>query len=132
MTDEVQKLSQHRLQRASRSFEEGKSLHANGFLEGAVNRFYYAAFYAAKALLVIKGLDSSKHSGIISLFHEHFVRTNIFNKETAKALSRSFEERQDTDYEDFISISRQEIEELGQQVEAFITECKRVLPQELP
>ena len=131
MNDEVQKLSQHRLNRAQRALEEGQSLLANGFLEGAVNRFYYAAFYGVKALLATKGLDSSKHSGIISLFHEHFVKTNIFNKEKAKALSESFEERQDTDYEDFVSVTRQEVQDLGKQVEGFVNECKRVLQQML-
>lgn len=129
MKDEVQKLSQHRLKRAERALKEGQSLFKNGFLEGTVNRLYYAAFYAAKALLVTKGLDSSKHSGIISLFHEHFVKTNIFDKEKARALSESFEERQDTDYEDFVSISRSEVQELENQVANFIVECKKVMQQ---
>ena len=127
MNEEVWKLSQHRLQRAERALEEGRSLLAKGFFEGAVNRFYYAAFYAAKALLATKDLDSSKHSGMISLFHEHFVKTNLFDKEKAKALSRSFEERQDTDYEDFVSITEQEVEDLQRQVEAFLKECQKVL-----
>ena len=127
MNDEVKKLSQHRLDRAKRSFAEAQSLLANGFLEGAVNRFYYAAFYSAKALLATKDLDSSKHSGIISLFNEHFVKTKLIDKEKAKALSHSFEERQDTDYEDFISITKQEVESLQREVQDFLQECLRVL-----
>lgn len=31
---------------------------------GAINRLYYAGFYAAKALLAVRNLDTSKHSGI--------------------------------------------------------------------
>ena len=96
---------------------------------GAVNRFYYAAFYAARALLATKELDSSRHSGVIALFHKHFVRTHLFDVEKAKSLSRSFEFRQDSDYEDFVSVTRHGTELLKAQVELFIDECEKVLKQ---
>ena len=127
MNANIPSLSQQRSERAQRALEEGHSLFTNGYLEGAVNRFYYAAFYATKALLATKDLDSSKHSGMISLFHEHFVRTNLFDKEKAKALSRSFEERQDADYGDFVSITKQEVKDLEKQVAEFLDECQKVL-----
>ena len=37
----------------------------------AVNRAYYAIFYAASAMLLTKGLERRKHSGVISAFREH-------------------------------------------------------------
>ena len=127
MKEEVKKLSQHRFKRARRAFREGSVLVEKGFFEGAMNRLYYAAFYAARALLATRELDSSKHSGVISLFHEHFVRTALFDHEKAKILSRSFEERQDTDYEDFVSLTRKEIGALRGEVKVFIDECERIL-----
>jgi uncharacterized protein len=63
----------------------------------ALNRLYYAAFYAARALLATQNLDSSRHSGVISLFQEHFVRTGVVLQDTARALPRLFEKRQTTD-----------------------------------
>ena len=44
-----------------------------GFIElgdynTAVNRAYYAAFHAIKALEIMDGFDSKKHSGAISFF----------------------------------------------------------------
>jgi uncharacterized protein (UPF0332 family) len=45
---------------------------ADGFCESAVNRAYYAIFYAANALLATKGISRSKHSGVIAAFREHF------------------------------------------------------------
>ncbi len=62
-------LSQWRLEKAEKTFIEGDQLLKLGFYNGAINRFYYAAFHAARALLATKNLDSAKHSGVISLFN---------------------------------------------------------------
>ena len=117
------------MERSRNAFQEGAALLEKGFLVGAVNRFYYAAFYAARALLATKELDSSKHSGIIALFHEHFVRTNLVNPVQAKALSRAFEQRQDSDYEDFVLMKAEEVKQLQTQVVDFLNECEKVLKQ---
>jgi hypothetical protein len=45
---------------------------------GALNRVDYAAFYVARAVLAIRDLDSSRHSGVIALFQEHFVLRACF------------------------------------------------------
>ncbi len=127
MKEGVRKLSKYRLSRARTAWKEGLALCENAFFVGAVNRFYYAAFYAARALLATKELDSSKHSGVIALFHKHFVRTHLFDRDKAKALSRSFELRQDSDYEDFVSVTRHETKSLKAQVEVFIDECEKIL-----
>lgn len=127
MTQELWKIAGHRLNRARSTFQEGVALMEKRFFAGAVNRFYYASFYATRALLVTKELDSSKHSGVIALFHEHFVRTNLVDPEKAKVLSRSFEQRQDSDYEDFVSATAGDAQLLKQQVMEFINECEKVL-----
>lgn len=127
MKEEIKELSKHRLNRAREAFSEGDTLFEKEAFRGALSRFYYAAFYAARALLATKEMDSSKHSGVISLFHEHFVKTKLIDIEKAKALSRSFEKRQDSDYEDFVSVGRNEVSEIRREVEAFIAECDRVL-----
>lgn len=113
--------------RAKESYEDGTTLLAKGRLHSAVNRFYYATFYATRALLATKGLDSSKHSGVISLFHQYFVKTGTFSPEISKTLTTSFERRQDSDYEDFAEVSRPEVEAMKESVRQFIKECKRVL-----
>jgi uncharacterized protein (UPF0332 family) len=45
---------------------------------GAVNRFYYAAFYVARSLLALRELDSSRHNGVISLFLPGFKSQRFF------------------------------------------------------
>jgi uncharacterized protein (UPF0332 family) len=127
MKKEVKALVGHRMGRAKESYEDGVTLLAEGRLHSAVNRFYYAAFYATRALLATKGLDSSKHSGVISLFHQYFVKPGTFSPEISKILTASFERRQDSDYEDFVEVSRPEVEAMQESVRQFIEECKRVL-----
>ncbi|MDK2930753.1 MAG: hypothetical protein PWR07_884 [Bacillota bacterium] len=127
MKPEVRVLAEYRMERAKESFEEGSTLLETGGLTEAVNRFYYAAFYAARALLALKQLDSSKHSGVISLFQRHFVKDRLIDAQVSKVLPSAFEKRQDTDYEDFVTVTRAEVSSLKEDVRRFIEECERVL-----
>lgn len=131
MTGDERKLVSHRLARAEETLRDGRTLLEADSLHGAVNRFYYAAFYAARAVLGSAGLDSSRHSGVIALFNQHFVKTGKISSEPASILLKAFEARQETDYEDFITLTRSEIEALGGEVSAFIDECRRYLAPEL-
>jgi hypothetical protein len=45
----------------------------NDFYAAAINRAYYAIFYAANALLATQKLARSKHSGVLSVFRQHFI-----------------------------------------------------------
>lgn len=97
---EVTALARHRMPRAREAFDEGDLLLSKGSPMGAVNRFYYAAFHAARALLATREIDSSRHSGVITLFQKHFLTTGLVSVGHAKALPRSFEKRQNMDYAD--------------------------------
>ena len=48
-----------------------------GAFRGAINRAYYAMFYALLGLPATRQLGASKHSGAIALFDREFVRTGI-------------------------------------------------------
>lgn len=59
----------------------------------AVSKAYYAMFYAASALLRTKNLDVSKHSGVISQFGLHFVKTGVIDKDHHKRFIKAFNDR---------------------------------------
>ena len=122
-------LAQHRIARARASLAEADLLVEGCRLSGAMNRLYYAAFYAARSLLATRGLDSSRHSGVISLFQQHFVRTGVISSDTARVLPRAFEKRQTSDYDDFSEPSNEEVLSLRSQVQAFLHSCEEVLKQ---
>ena len=55
--------------RAERSLQAAQDLAASGYYDIAASRAYYAAFYAATAVLLGAGLAFSKHSGVIAAVH---------------------------------------------------------------
>jgi len=124
---ELKKLARHRLGRAKEAFAEGEHLLTKSAFMGAVNRFYYAAFYAARSLLALTEVDSSRHSGVITLFQKHFVKSGLIKADTAKALPRAFEKRQKSDYGDFSTVTRKEAQAIRVEVLAFVEECEQVL-----
>ena len=73
MNPETGDLVKYRLSRAEGALEEAEVLYKSDYLNASVNRLYYACFYAVSALLLNEGLSSSKHSGVRSLFNQHWV-----------------------------------------------------------
>lgn len=65
----------------------------------AISRCYYAMFYAVSGLLASIGISRSKHSGIISAFREHFIKTGLIEAEFSDILGVGFDARQESDYE---------------------------------
>jgi uncharacterized protein (UPF0332 family) len=72
-------------------------------------------------------VDCSRHSGVISLFQKYFVKTGLIAADKAKALSRSFEKRQKSDYGDFSTVTAREARGIRDEVKIFIDECAKVL-----
>ncbi|WP_227762446.1 HEPN domain-containing protein [Zhaonella formicivorans] len=117
-------LSKWRLEKAQNTYKEGQHLLEIGLYNGAVNRFYYAAFHGIRALLATKKLDSPKHSGIIALFNKEFVKTGIMSKESSKIISKAFSERSHADYDDFKQFTCEEVLELSTEVNKLLLEIK--------
>ena len=92
-----------------------------------MSRSYYAIFTAARALLATERLDSSKHSGVIALFNQHFVKSGEVRKETSKWLERAKLYREQADYGDFYIISVDEAEAQIQSAREFIEEIETVI-----
>ena len=69
-------LANYRLNDAKEKLESAKILLRENHFKDSLSRSYYSMFSAVRALLALKEADSSKHSGIISLFNQHFIKTN--------------------------------------------------------
>lgn len=125
MTDSAAALARRRILRAAETLAEADILLERARWRGALNRVYYAAFYAARALLATRGLDAAKHSGTIALFQQHFVKAGEVPPDTARALVRAFDKRQATDYADFVDPDPQDVRELRDAVATFVAYCTR-------
>jgi len=113
-------LALYRLQKARETLKDARILAGASRWNPCVNRLYYACFYAVSALLIQEGLSSSKHSGVRSLFSQHFVKTNKVSKETAHIFNDLFERRQEGDYMDFVSFKESQVQPWISEAEAFV------------
>jgi uncharacterized protein (UPF0332 family) len=86
------------LERADTNLQVARELLDKGYYDVSASRSYYAAFYAASALLLNDGIDTSKHSGVIALVHQHFVKSGKLRKELGRNLNWLFELRSVGDY----------------------------------
>lgn len=86
------------LQRADTSLNAAKDMITKGYFDIAASRAYYAAFYAASALLLKENIDTTKHSGVIAIIHRNFVKEGKLDKEQGKNLNWLFELRGVGDY----------------------------------
>ena len=120
-------LSRYRLEDSKDKLDSSKILFDNGKYKDSVSRSYYAMFSAAKALLATKSLDSAKHSGVISLFNQHFVKVGIVKKEMGRLLSEAQGVREKSDYADFVIISKEEAQKQLQSAKEFILEVEMAL-----
>ena len=59
--------ARYRLENAKEKLNSAEVLLREKLFKDSLSRSYYAMFSAARALLATKELDSSKHSGVISL-----------------------------------------------------------------
>ncbi len=89
--EQLRDLVRYRLEQASETLTEARDA---GAFRGAINRAYYAMFYALLGLPATRQLGTSKHSGAIALFDREFVRTGIFSPELSRALHLAFQRRQ--------------------------------------
>lgn len=77
----------------------------NRFYRDAINRSYYAAFYAVRAVLAVESIDFKRHKDVMAYFNKTYVATEIFPKELGKRLGRIQMMREDSDYSDFFTVS---------------------------
>lgn len=99
MDDETRADVQRYVQRAWHDIKAVEVNLQNGFYAVAVFRAYYAMFYAATALLTTKGIERSRHAGVISAFGQYFVKTGLIEVEFAKILTQAFNSRNDASYD---------------------------------
>ncbi len=96
--------------RAEETLREMEALFQRGLYNGAVDRAYYAAFHAAAAALLTKGLEFARHSAVISHFGKEFAKTGRLDPKHHQALIEAFNLRQKADYDYTVKIEREAAE----------------------
>lgn len=74
----------------------------------ASSKAYYSVFHIMQAVLLLRGLTFSKHSGVISGFSKEFIKTGIFPEEFSKKIRSLFKDREISDYSYSLNIEKEE------------------------
>ena len=103
---------------------------AEGFYSSAVNRAYYAIFYAANALLSTRGLSRGKHSRVIAAFRQYFVKPGLIETEYSDIYGRVMDNRHTADYELDLAMDPQVAEDDLADARRVVARVKHYLEQE--
>ena len=93
-------LIEYRLKRALETLQEIEIHLKNGLWNTAINRLYYACYYAATALLLHNDIKASTHSGVRQMLGLHFVKTGKISTDLGKVFTDLFDKRHASDYDD--------------------------------
>jgi uncharacterized protein (UPF0332 family) len=121
LTDEQRRdIVSYRMDNARKMLAEVESHRENGFYNTAVNRMYYACYYAATAKLISMGIEVKSHDGVRLNLGKHVVMAGHLSPELGRFYSRLFSKRSTGDYDDFITHTLATVDELLPQARQFI------------
>lgn len=120
-------LARYRIESAEERLTAAKVLMEKNLFKDAISRAYYSIFQATRAVLATEKLDAHKHSGVISFFNKHFVKTGIFSREYSKILKSARDLREAGDYDDFYIVTKEEAQSAINNAEKFIKGVKEFL-----
>jgi uncharacterized protein (UPF0332 family) len=110
----------YRLLKAKDTLKEIDILIENKLWNTAINRMYYATFYAVTALLINDNIKTTSHVGTKIKFSELYIKENKIDKKYGKLYSLIFEKRHKGDYDDFIDYEEETILELQPKIIEFV------------
>lgn len=117
-------LVQYRLHRAEETFEEAETLVERNFYNAAINRYYYACYYAVIALLLKNDITAQTHQGVKQMFGLYFIRTGKIDNVYSQFYAQLFNDRISGDYDDFLLYDYEKVSSLRPKVKEFIIKIK--------
>jgi uncharacterized protein (UPF0332 family) len=113
-TEERKDLVNYRITKSKKTLAEIELLIQHELWNTAVNRLYYACYYAVIALLINKEIETLTHTRARQLFGLSFIKTGVIEKDFGKFYSRLFDLRHTGDYDDFIDSTKELVLDLLQ------------------
>lgn len=127
MDERKRDLSNYRLSQAEDSIKVAKMSYDSGLYKDSINRSYYAAFYAIKAVLAMEEVDFKRHKDAIGYFNKTYVATEKFPKELGRKIGRLKQLREKSDYDDFYIAGKEEAQIQIETAVRLIQEVKKFI-----
>jgi uncharacterized protein (UPF0332 family) len=132
MTEENRKqIVDFRILNARNTLQEVLILAQNELWNTAINRLYYACYYAASALLIASHIETHTHAGVRQMLALHFIKSGIMSKHFFNTFGLLYEKRQTGDYEDFVCMTKEDIDDLYPLAVEFVDEIVKLLTSRL-
>ena len=127
MEGSLKELAKYRMERAKEMLEAAEGNLNIRQYKTSINRSYYAVFHAMRALNILKGFDSSKHSGVIAFFNREYLKTGILDKALSVTIKNSSFLREKSDYDDFFIASKKDAETQVSEARIFLEAAETCL-----
>lgn len=121
MLDDICRVSVgFRLEKAHNCLKAAEILLSAESYADSVNRSYYSIYHSIRAVLITVGFSSKTHSGNIAEFRRNYIKTGVFPKEFSDIIGNAFEIRNDSDYEDFYIVAKDEVQQQVKNAKVFL------------
>ena len=114
----------YRIEKADEVLTAAQVLYDARQWNSAVNRLYYACFYAASAVLLQRGIGAKSHAGVLGMFSEHLVRSHEVSMEDFRVYSKLMNWRTKGDYGDLFDFTQEDLDMVMQPALHFVTIAK--------
>lgn len=125
--DERQAVIAFRIEKSDEAYSDVLKSMEFGMFSTAANRLYYSFYYAASALLLSKGVETHRHSSLQSMMHLHFVKPGLMTFEDGLLMRQLFNQRQESDYDDFVVVTQEDLEPLVTKTKLLLDKIKSLI-----
>ena len=127
MQNKDRDLTNYRLSLAKETLANAKLCLDHKFYRDCINRSYYVAFYAIKAILATERIDFKRHKDAVAYFNKTYVASERFPRELGKRLGRIKMMREESDYSDFFIVSEEDARKQYETAEYIVYEIEEYL-----
>lgn len=100
----------YRVEKAEEAYTAAKILYDAAQWNAAINRLYYACFYAASAVLLNRQIGAKTHAGVLGMFSERIVRTGEISLDDFRVYSKLLSWRTKGDYSDMFDYTKEDLD----------------------
>ncbi|HEX9870691.1 MAG TPA: HEPN domain-containing protein [Candidatus Tectomicrobia bacterium] len=129
MTEEQKRgeVVRYRWERAHTSLKAAGREAAAGDYPLAINRAYYALFYAVSALLLEEGRRFGKHTSVRAAFNRDIIRAGRLSETDGDIYNQLFRDRHEGDYVEFTKFDAQYVQVNIEACEEFLAHLRPLL-----
>ena len=127
MEEKIRSIISIRVAKSREEVETARELIVLGRYRISATRAYYGIFTITTAVLLTKGIERDKHTGVQGALGEYFVKTGLIEPEYGRIFTVTRKAREESDYTDQLDFTRDYAEEYLAEAERFVARMEQYL-----